>query len=152
MTAEFDPYVIWCAGFFDGEGSISIPRANRKTGSGILTKNQMWLQINITQNQKPPLLSIKELFGGRVVICHQPASKKLLRPIWRWVADGPTAAKFLIAVRPYLRIKGVAADIALRFQTTVGNSGHVDNAAFVMAARVALKAELEAANRAEHAI
>lgn len=113
-----DEFVVWCAGFFDGEGSVSIPLCKRGPKQ-TPTQQQLWLQISITQNRREPLFPIKDRFGGRVTIQPQPVDKKLTRPIWRWVADGQKAATFLSAVLPHLRVKRRVAEVGLEFQATI---------------------------------
>ena len=146
-----DTFVIWCAGFFDGEGSISIPHGKRKSG-GFLTINQLWLQITVTQNQTPPLWAIRERFGGRLARAPQPAEKKITRPIWRWVADADKAAEFLRIVRPFLRVKGAPADVAMEFQAQIHHSKGAVDKQEILSQRLLLKARLEQINREPHAV
>jgi len=153
-----DKYLIWCAGFFDGEGSICIPYGKRKGRVGTAA-GQYWLQVNVTQNQRAPLDALKQRFGGRVNVLSQPPDKKLTRPIWRWTIDADKAAAFLREVRPFLRIKGVVADIGLEFQEKMirkDGKKHtrwtIGDHSVVFARRAEIKARMEQANREGHAI
>ncbi len=146
-----DEFAIWCAGFFDGEGSVSIPLGKRSGASGMAAM-QYWLQINVTQNRRVPLELIKERFGGRIARVSQPADKKLVRPIWRWIADADVAVAFLQVIRPHLRIKGKAADIAFEFQKTMKQhqpKGVAFDRAKIIEMRSACKARMESYNRGE---
>jgi len=143
-----DEFVVWCAGFFDGEGSVSIPRGNRAGVSGIAA-SQYWLQVTITQNRREPLEAIRARFGGRVTRMSQPKDKKMSRPIWRWIADADKGVAFLLAVRPHLRVKGGTVDIACRFQATMKQNapaGVPFDPIAALAMRASLKAEMEAHN------
>ena len=113
-----DEFVVWCAGFFDGEGSVCIPLGKRGPEQ-TPTQQQHWLQVTVTQNRREPLLLIRERFGGRVTLVRQPPDKRLTRPVWRWIGDGPTGAAFLSAVLPHSRVKRAAAEVGLEFQATI---------------------------------
>lgn len=123
-----DEFLVWCAGFFDGEGSVSIPLGRRGPGT-TATDQQYWLQINIVQIERHILEEIRERFGGRITRTNSADEKKrtgadgyVRRECWRWVADSDVAASFLKAVRPHLRLKSKVADAAIAFQNTMHRS------------------------------
>jgi hypothetical protein len=96
--------VIWAAGFFDGEGCISIYKQQQGTGG----KVYYGMKISACQAyHKASLEELCELFGGSV------------RPDkygWRWVACGPTATAALSTMLPHLRVKRGQAEVAIPFQ------------------------------------
>lgn len=93
--------VIWAAGFFDGEGCVSIVR-QVKYG-----KLYHWLDISVYQNHSASLELLRELFGGSV----RPEQNA-----WKWRACGPTAGNALHEMTPYLRVKRAQAEVAVLFQ------------------------------------
>jgi hypothetical protein len=101
-----------------------------------------------------PLDAIKARFGGRVNKQPTPPGKKHLRQCWKWVADSGAAMNFLMAVRPYLRIKGAAADVAIEFQSSMkpNNGWTIGDRAAALATRLSYKERLQRINREEHAI
>jgi hypothetical protein len=93
--------VIWAAGFFDGEGCVSIVRRPKRD------KVYHWLDISAYQNHRAPLEELQCLFGGSV----RPEAGG-----WKWRACGPTAGDALREMLPYLRVKHTQAEIAVPFQ------------------------------------
>jgi hypothetical protein len=96
------------AGFFDGEGCISIARQKKSWGK----KEQPYfhrLRINIAQKDPAVLKQLHDIVGG-TLHCN--------RGIWKWYADDAFAVEFLTKLRPYLRVKASQADIAIEFTKT----------------------------------
>jgi len=146
--SEIDPFIVWCAGFFDGEGSICIPRGSRP-GASRVASAQMWLQVTVTQSVKQPLLDIQERFGGRVTRMSQPKDKFVRRPLWRWIGDSDVGADFLKAMRPYLRVKNRQADLAFEFQATMRKYTKRSPTQEILDLRLRIKNEITAINREE---
>lgn len=103
-------YISWLAGFFDGEGSVSLSHSpnGSKTGNRIFR-----LQVTLSQKDGKYLREAQQLFGGRVVY-HRHCNQ--------WMTSGPVAAKFLRTVLPYLRVKRRVAELAL-LQRVLVDSG-----------------------------
>src|SRR5215467_8483747 len=93
-------FIVWTAGFFDGEGSVVIAcgiRGTRKT----TTDRQFWLGVSITNTNLAVLEVLKKRFGGNIwTDKKQNRSAKTCR---RWVVQSWPAANFLETVLPYLR-------------------------------------------------
>jgi len=107
----------WAAGFFDGEGSVSIPLVHPKTRGKAY--RQMQLQVTCTNTYPQALKRFQEWFGGRVTTVHRGAKDHPRKPCYKWAMEANGAASFLNAVRPYLKVKHEQADLALRFQSTM---------------------------------
>lgn len=102
----------WAAGFFDGEGSVTINVS--KTGSRRLNPSYR-LQITVTQVDIEPLIKLKNIFGGNWST--KIENNKLGKlPVSRWYLYGDDAARFLLVVRPYLVVKYKQADLGIYFQ------------------------------------
>ena len=96
------------AGFFDGEGCISIARQKKTWGA----KDQPHfhrLRINLSQKDPAVLRQLYDMIGGTL---------SATNGVWKWFADDAFAVEFLMQIRPYLRIKAVQADIAIEFAKT----------------------------------
>lgn len=100
----------WLAGFFDGEGSVTVTydKYVRKNGSRTFR-----LIVQITQNDKDVLARIAAQHGGAVrakgVRCH------VLR------MESIQAERFLKFLLPSLVLKRHVALLALRYRTLSGN-------------------------------
>lgn len=96
----------YLAGFFDGEGSISV-NVNRKLGR--------WaLRLTCHQVNPRPLQLLQEVFGGSIRMTYRIGNQ---RSIFEWVASGVAGSEALRVLRPYLRVKAEEAEIALQFQS-----------------------------------
>lgn len=96
--------VAWAAGFFDGEGCISI----RKTGG-----RGYGLLIQVTQVNKDPIQKFANLFGGSICLQESRGSHK---PLWRWCQACRRASESIRYMLPFLIVKQEAALLALQFQ------------------------------------
>lgn len=94
--------VIYAAGFFDGEGWVSIRDRN---GTGRFN-----LMIGAGQKDIRPLLLMQALYGGSI---HGPDTQSM----HRWAGPhGEKAADALGEMLPHLRVKDAQARIAIEFQ------------------------------------
>lgn len=100
------PYV---AGFFDGEGSISIIR------------NDSVLQCSLGQIYPVPLRRIQKRWGGSLTWAK---SKKVKRGVWKLQLSARKAEHFLIDILPFLVVKFQEAKAALAFRTCIRRKGN----------------------------
>jgi hypothetical protein len=98
----------YIAGLFDGEGCVLISTKQR------FGRAVFWLEISITNTDKPVLDWILATVGGRMQ--KKPHNKKGNRDLWRWRASSREAAGVLEILLPYLRIKREQARLAIEFQ------------------------------------
>lgn len=96
----------WAAGFFDGEGCIIGVRTSSPRGP------QYVLTVTVGQVDRRPLDYLAELFGGGVRL--QKSATETTQQLHVWSVSDGYARNFLKSVRPYLRVKGERADLALR--------------------------------------
>lgn len=97
----------YIAGFFDGEGSITIHR-NRKNAPNYT------MQCGVWQMDKNPLDYIAFYFGGNVYKKYKDLNRK--GNMWVWAATTRNALVFLKAIEPYLIVKKAQAKLAIEFQ------------------------------------
>lgn len=109
--------VIWAAGFFDGEGCVSISKAtnrkkDRKTGE---LNGKVYvgyhMHIIVAQKQIEAIERFRSLFGGSLVEFPQYGYMYYL-----WKAWGSSAKDVLCTLLPYLLTKREVAENAIRFQ------------------------------------
>jgi hypothetical protein len=109
----------YLAGFFDGEGCISITKGKNHLGN-----TQYSLRVIVSNTNDYVLKLFKFSFGGRI------QKRKLSRPNWRdcyaWELSSTKAYDFLKCIHPYLVIKKAEAELAFEFQehqsTYTGNN------------------------------
>ena len=95
--------LIYLAGFFDGEGCITISRIRDKSGSLILM---------ISNTNKTIIKLIAKWFKGDIMYIKQKDNRK---EAWTFKAYSQDAEIFLKAIYPYLLIKKEQAHIGLEY-------------------------------------
>ena len=119
--------LIYFAGFFDGEGCISIARQKKKWGN----PDQPYfhrLRINLAQKDPSVLKQVYDIVGG---------SLHCSNGVWKWYADDASAVEFLKSITPFLRIKQKQALLALEFaETKKGGHGTITAEVFNIRERI----------------
>jgi len=104
--------IAYIAGFFDGEGSVSILRRG-DTG-------RYDMHISVGQTTDEVIYWIEKKLGGRVSFSSREKQKRKdgssCRPMWTWYACGSHAVDILQMLHPYLRVKQDQAGLAITFQ------------------------------------
>lgn len=108
MVEEIE--LAYVAGLLDGEGSVAIYTNGRPRNRSI---SPPWLlDVSIGNTSLPLMDWLKETFGGSI----QPHKASLgNKPMYYWVLHSRAAHAFLIEVMPYMRIKYLQAEVALRY-------------------------------------
>lgn len=126
----------WAAGFFDGEGCVSLHLHTKRSG-----QQYPAVAIILTQKDRRPLDFFHALFGAKetISVVHRTIHK---RPYFRVVYSGRRAAEVLRVLRPYLTLKGEVADVALALQQDIESLSPSERAAGLpperLSARLAL--------------
>lgn len=109
-------YVI---GFFDGEGSVAIPKGY----SSHWRHPQYKLQVTVTSSGLPALMRFCDSFEGHVHISGRPGVDERgvarRRPTYQWTLHGAKASNFLQQILPYLVGKKRQAEVGIKFQETI---------------------------------
>jgi len=107
VITEFDK--VYTAGFFDGDGCVSILKHNRDGASTIYS-----LHVSIRQKRRTHLDKLREKwdFLGSI---HENRYKYRT---YEWVIRSAKAEKFLRSILPYAQIKKDQIEIALEFRET----------------------------------
>lgn len=96
------------AGFIDGEAYIGIKKESLRGRS----KNPGYSEkVSVAGTNEMVIKSFNELWPGTLHY-HRPG-KNSRSPYWSWELSNKKAREFLKLIRPYLRVKGLDADIVL---------------------------------------
>lgn len=102
----------WAAGFFDGEGCVSLHNQDRST----------CVRIILVQKDIRPLENFKAIFD-----CYEKLSvvtrRNRTNHYYRLVISGSRAADVLTKMLPYLTLKRAVAEVALDLQSRVESQG-----------------------------
>lgn len=101
----------WVAGFFDGEGCITV---------GLHTKQNPSIHVKIGNTNKESLDIVAMNFGG-VVRTHKPRENR--RISYSWTCPYSLQETFLTSIQPFLIIKKKRSELALEFIRTRGRIG-----------------------------
>lgn len=107
----------WCAGFFDGEGYVTIQRRQVKYKDKIYQGH--YLRIGINHVAPEPLLEMQRMFGGKIEKQNPDKVVGNRKPRHRWTLSTETAKTALIRMMPYFKNKNKAAELGLKLQETM---------------------------------
>jgi len=108
-------FAIWAAGFFDGEGSITINRPHYA------------LMVAVTGSDKPVLELFRQRYkgylnriskAGKVILEGKYKSKV---DCYQFIFEYDSAVLFLRDILPYLKVKKAQAELALEYIPTIKN-------------------------------
>lgn len=98
----------YAAGFFDGEGCVSISKCK----PGKPTRNIRYeLFVQVPGTNPAPMKLMKERWGGSLKPYKQKNPKHKIG--WRWLLSAKMATRFLLDVLPHLVIKRPVAEVGL---------------------------------------
>ena len=101
----------WAAGFFDGEGSVTLARVRRTCGNRVNYRARVY----IGQNCLETLNSFRDRIAENCVLVQLPNRETYTRPVYQLSYDGIHAYRLLKKLRPYLVRKGSEADVIFEF-------------------------------------
>ena len=97
----------YIAGYFDGEGCVTI---------GITNKKYYQLCVKIDSIDFEPLHMIHKMFGGGLSLSKRRPPR---HHTWHFRLSTNIAYKFLKAIQPYCILKKQQVDLALEFQENI---------------------------------
>ncbi len=104
----------WLAGIIDGEGSIFVMKQKRKDRE---RDTNYILRMSVESTDPFMAKACQEIAGGPAI-----TQRKDNRPnnsdCLKWQLNGNNAARLLVQLLPYLRVKNAQAAIAIQFQET----------------------------------
>lgn len=113
MTRMHD--IAWAAGFFDGEGCVSIAKSARK-GQPLPYYRA---ELIVANTSREPLDRFEILFGGRVVVVRPAKHNRKLTYGWKTTGTAHTA-QVLRELLPWLTVKRGQALLVLEFASFFG--------------------------------
>jgi hypothetical protein len=134
-----DQTLAYLAALIDGEGCVTI-RCNRNRGE----VRALQSYVEIANTRLDLLYWIREQTGVGSIFVRTP--KPSHKPVGHWVCSGPSVMPFLAAVRPWLRLKDVQADLVAAFQATKGR-GSARVSSELMARRLHFVTQIRALNQ-----
>jgi hypothetical protein len=103
----------YIAGFFDGEGSITIHINGRRYSPRGLSPNHT-LQVSIGNTDALIPSWIQSIYGGSLT--HRFSDNKRCKRVTQWTLRCIGALAFLEDIYPYLKMKRPQAEIAMNYQ------------------------------------
>lgn len=122
--------VAWAAGFFDGEGYVTIQQGYSKAPNGVKYQRHS-LRIGINHVAIEPLLEMQRLFGGRINKQNPVLIKGNRKPRHQWLLNCKEAAEALKRLMPYFRNKQQVAELGLELQETMRSTKQVSEELFL---------------------
>jgi hypothetical protein len=116
--------IAWAAGFFDGEGHISVRKQKTKSHKRGICHT---LIITADQLDLSPLLKLRKIFGGKVTTYTSFGSGKKVG-VWRLRQN--EMKTFLHSVLPFITTKKKECILGLQFLTTVKSANKISNSIF----------------------
>lgn len=108
-----DTEIAWAAGFFDGEGSVTLSPHGKKDRCLIERDLYRHLTIRVAQKRRDPIDRFKTMFGGYTY------NEGRGSHCFYWVSTTRKAARALSLMLPFLVVKRTAAEFGIRFQATM---------------------------------
>lgn len=133
--------ISWAAGFFDGEGYVSIVERETKWKDKIYKGH--YLRIGINHVNPKPLQEMQRLFGGKLRFQNPEKVSGNRKPRCSWVVTTQAAANVLVQLMPYFQNKNNVAELGLELQKTM-TTGRVSDETFSY--RAMLKQEIQKLN------
>ena len=111
----------WCAGFFDGEGWITIQRRCQTYKD--VKYESLYLRIGINHVAPEPLHEINRVLGGKLRFDKNSHLRNKdghnRKPRYAWTASCNEAKEILIQLMPYFKNKQKVAELGIEFQNTM---------------------------------
>lgn len=108
----------WAAGFFDGEGFVTIQERNSKI-NGKQYKGY-YLRVGLKHVAPAPIYELQKLFGGKIRIERRNSRDGYNRKdIHVWTLSCTQAKECLVQLMPYLQNKTNVATLGIDFQNTM---------------------------------
>lgn len=111
-----DTYLTYYAAFIDGEGHIGIKKYRDNRMSCPMYSER----VSVAGTCERIIRSFDDLIAGHIY--YHKGSNLSNRGYWSWEVTDDKARRFLKMIRPYLRVKGLQADVVLALGKTKDGS------------------------------
>lgn len=102
-------WLAYYAAYIDGEGHIGIKKYDRWKDKGFSPTYSE--RVSVASTNKMIIESFNDIVKGHIYL--HKGSKLSTRGYWSWEVTDRNACYFLKQIRPYLKVKGLQADILL---------------------------------------
>ena len=109
-------FIVWAAGFFDGEGSVFVEISKNKN-----TRRRVrnLLTASVTQTSTPCLNLFKQCFGGNITPITKSRRSHMNNSVcFVWRVRSKDAIAFLEVIAPYVVVKKEQVELALQYPLT----------------------------------
>lgn len=109
-------FIVWAAGFFDGEGSVFVEISKNKN-----TRRRVrnLLTASVTQTSTPCLNLFKQCFGGNITPITKSRRSHMNNSVcFVWRVRSKDALVFLETIAPYVVVKKEQVELALQYPLT----------------------------------
>ena len=106
-------FIVWAAGFFDGEGSVFVEISKNKN-----TRRRVrnLLTASVTQTSTPCLNLFKQCFGGNITPITKSRRQHMNNSVcFVWRVRSKDALVFLETIAPYVVVKKEQVELALQY-------------------------------------
>jgi len=137
-----DHFVVYVAGFFDGEGSVTIARVRTSQYSDY---HKIIVALSQRAKYGAVLNRIQETFGGTVLIAsekHRLSDKWSEQAKWQ-LQDKPGIERFLAAIQPYVIVKARQVELGLEFVRLNSNTGRLRDSLGRIRGRAVVREDIE---------
>jgi hypothetical protein len=129
----------WAAGFFEGEGSISVSRLSIKKRR---RSPEYRLGVRIVNTDPRPLCRLQRLFGGHIY-AHEPKTKPRCSRAFTWqLTMAAEQVRFLEVILPYLCFKQEQVNIAMAIRKSFDETRKIGRRSELKASVIAYREEL----------
>lgn len=104
----------YCAGFFDGEGSVyAASRGGRAASSN--RRPSPTITVCISNTNLAVLQAHQQKYGGSLPVSGKRKVSDRHRIVYQWVLSAKQAKPYLLDIRPHLIVKTEVVDVALEY-------------------------------------
>ncbi len=137
----------WCAGFFDGEGFVTIQKRNTLAKATGKRYESYYLRIGINHVNPAPLKEIQRILGGtlRVQSAHTIIGNRKQRTSWQLSCS--QAKEALVQMMPYFKNKNKVAELGIELQNTMQRNYKTSDE--VQIYRALLKDQIQTLNKVD---
>jgi len=146
MKTLTDVELAYIAGFFDGEGSLTIHENGKPSPRGISPNHT--LQVSICNTDPLIIMWLHSFFGG--ALSYRKPKKASWRNIAQWTLRAASTLPFLETIQPFVRMKSEQVEIGIEFQRAKSMRGPKKVSLEEVQWRESQRQKIRALNHKEH--
>ena len=112
MAVDRNLTLAWAAGFWEGEGAVTIAKSRNYS-----------LHVNVTNTRLKPLQLFQSIWGGSIREHGKPTDRWARS--YRWTVTNRRAASFLRGIRPYVVYRGEQLNTGLALMKNMSRRGRL---------------------------